>query len=37
MLDDPAGTCVYEELRRLARNYDMKAVRRRLDDARGLS
>ena len=28
---------VYEELRRLARNYDMKAVRRRLEDARGLN
>jgi signal transduction histidine kinase/DNA-binding NarL/FixJ family response regulator len=32
---DPAGSRVYEDLRRLARNFDMKAVRRRLDDARG--
>jgi signal transduction histidine kinase/DNA-binding NarL/FixJ family response regulator len=32
---DPDGLPVYEELRRLARNFDMKAVRRRLDDARG--
>ena len=35
MKADPAAAPVYEELRRLARNYDMKAVRRRLDDARG--
>jgi len=35
MQADPAGTPVYEELRRLARSFDMKAVRRRLDDARG--
>jgi CheY-like chemotaxis protein len=32
---DPDGAPVYEELRRLARNFDMKAVRRRLDVARG--
>jgi signal transduction histidine kinase/DNA-binding NarL/FixJ family response regulator len=31
---DPEGAPVYEELRRLARSFDMKAVRRRLDDAR---
>ncbi len=35
MATDPEGAPVYEELRRLARNFDMKAVRRRLDDARG--
>jgi signal transduction histidine kinase/DNA-binding NarL/FixJ family response regulator len=35
MKTDPAGAPVYEELRRLARSYDMKAVRRRLDAARG--
>jgi signal transduction histidine kinase/DNA-binding NarL/FixJ family response regulator len=35
MKTDPSGAPVYEELRRLARNYDMKAVRRRLDEARG--
>jgi len=35
MHDDPQGAPVYEELRRLARNFDMKAVRRRIDDARG--
>ena len=35
MHTDPDGAPVYEELRRLARNFDMKAVRRRLDDARG--
>jgi signal transduction histidine kinase/ActR/RegA family two-component response regulator len=33
--DHPAGAALYDELKRLARNYDMKAVRRRLDDARG--
>jgi len=32
---DPAGAPVYEELRRLARGFDMKAVRRRLENARG--
>jgi CheY-like chemotaxis protein len=36
MKTDPPGTPLYEELRRLARNYDMKAVRRRLDAARGI-
>jgi CheY-like chemotaxis protein len=35
--DDPSGVPVYEELRRLARNFDMKAVRRRIDDARGVN
>jgi signal transduction histidine kinase/DNA-binding NarL/FixJ family response regulator len=34
MVADPAGAALYEELRRLARGFDMKAVRRRLDDAR---
>jgi signal transduction histidine kinase/CheY-like chemotaxis protein len=37
MQDDPPGAPVYEELRRLARNFDMKAVRRRIDDVRGAS
>jgi signal transduction histidine kinase/DNA-binding NarL/FixJ family response regulator len=31
---DPAAAPLYDELRRLARNYDMKGVRRRLDEAR---
>jgi|KBSSwiStaDraftv2_1062776.scaffolds.fasta_scaffold14008_3 signal transduction histidine kinase/CheY-like chemotaxis protein len=35
MKDDPPGMPVYEELQRLAKNFDMKAVRRRIDDARG--
>jgi len=35
--DDPPGARVYEELRRLAKNFDMKAVRRRIDDARGVA
>ena len=35
MKADPSGAPMYEELRRLARNYDMKAVRRRLAAARG--
>jgi CheY-like chemotaxis protein len=34
---DPAGAPVYEELRRLARNFDLKAVRRRLEHARGVN
>jgi signal transduction histidine kinase/CheY-like chemotaxis protein len=34
MQADPAGAAVYEELRRLARGFDMKAVRRRLDEVR---
>jgi hypothetical protein len=34
MTADPDAAPVYEELQRLARNYDMKAVRRRIDDAR---
>jgi signal transduction histidine kinase/CheY-like chemotaxis protein len=33
----PESAPLYEELRRLARNFDMKAVRRRLDDARGMN
>lgn len=37
MRSDPDAAPVYEELQRLARNYDMKAVRRRIDDARGAS
>jgi len=32
--DDPPGAPVYEDLLRLARNYDMKAVRRRIEEAR---
>jgi signal transduction histidine kinase/ActR/RegA family two-component response regulator len=31
---DPGAAPLYEELKRLARNFDMKGVRRRLDDAR---
>jgi len=34
MTADPGAAPVYEELQRLARNYDMKAVRRRIEDAR---
>jgi signal transduction histidine kinase/DNA-binding NarL/FixJ family response regulator len=36
MRTDPAAAPLYEELRRLARNYDMKAVRKRIDTAREL-
>ena len=36
MRSEPEAAPVYDELRRLARNFDMKAVRRRLEDARGL-
>jgi signal transduction histidine kinase/DNA-binding response OmpR family regulator len=34
MRSDPGAAATYEELRRLARGFDMKAVRRHLDDAR---
>jgi hypothetical protein len=34
MTADPDGAAVYQDLQRLARNYDMKAVRRRIEDAR---
>jgi signal transduction histidine kinase/DNA-binding NarL/FixJ family response regulator len=37
MRADPDAAPVYEELQRLARSFDMKAVRRRIDDARGAS
>ena len=30
----PDSARVYEELKRLARNYDMKGVRRRIDESR---
>jgi signal transduction histidine kinase/CheY-like chemotaxis protein len=33
----PDGAAVYEELRTLALNYDMKSIRRRIDAARGVS
>jgi len=36
MRAEPEAAPVYEELRRLARNFDMKAVRRRLEDSRGI-
>ncbi|MEO8017102.1 MAG: response regulator [Pseudomonadota bacterium] len=37
MRADPHGAPVYEELRRLARNFDMRAVRKRIDHARGVA
>jgi signal transduction histidine kinase/DNA-binding NarL/FixJ family response regulator len=37
MTADPDAAPVYEELQRLARNFDMKAVRRRIEDAREVS
>jgi signal transduction histidine kinase/DNA-binding NarL/FixJ family response regulator len=35
MRADPDGVAVYEHLRALALNYDMKAIRRRIEAARG--
>jgi hypothetical protein len=37
MRSHPDGAAIYEELRALALNYDMKSIRRRIDAARGVS